>query len=124
TGNQYYLHNSVSFEQAAEKVKQFFSGQFELTGFYKQSFDTGVKYHFLSHAAHPTEYRLTLRNVMIGCIGWIMYFLAFLILALSFVFRHIDAVVMCFIGFSLLLASMPGWVLVHVYSNYTKKRNQ
>ena len=120
-GNKYFIYSSVSFETAVDKVKQFFSGEVDLHDFFRESFDPEVKKHFITQ---PDEYRLEFKDVVLCSFGWLVYFLFFFGLTLYFAFMPKAPVVLCFIAFSLLLTSLPGWVLVHIYSNYTKKRNQ
>jgi hypothetical protein len=120
-GNKYYIYSSVSFETAVEKVKQFFSGEVDLNDFFKESFDFEVKKHFVTQ---PDEYRLEFKDVVLGSFGWLVYFLGFAGLTVYLAFMPPSTVVICFIFFSLLLTSLPGWVLLHIYSNYSKKKNQ
>jgi hypothetical protein len=120
-GNKYYIYNSVSFETAVEKLKEFFSGEIDLNDFFKESFNLDVKKHFITQ---PDEYHLEFKDVVLGSFGWLVYFLGFAGFTLYFAFMPKTPVVLCAIGFLLLLTSLPGWVLAHIYSNYTKKRNQ
>jgi len=120
-GNKYYIYNSVSFETAFEKLKEFFSGEVDLNDFFKESFNPEVKKHFITQ---PDEYRLEFKDIVLCSFGWLVYFLGFAGFTLYFAFMPKTPVVLCSIGFLLLLASLPGWVLWHIYSNYTKKRNQ
>jgi len=120
-GNKYFIYSSVSFETASEKIKQFFSGEVDLHDFFRESFNPEVKKHFITQ---PDEYRLEFKDVVLCSFGWLVYFLGFAGFTLYFVFMPKTTVVFCAIGFLLLLTLLPGWVLAHIYSNYTKKKNQ